>query len=70
MDTTLVVVVTVADDVLTTSDFSTECVLVKAKTFLGARSTGVRTTVAPDTGHFSTFAPSDSLELSQEEVCS
>lgn len=71
VDTTLVVVVTVADDVLTTSDFSTDCVLVKAKTFLGARSTGVRTTVAPETGHFSSCCPSDSLEeLSQEEVCS
>jgi len=70
VDTTLVVVVMVAEDVLTTSDFSVVCVLVKANTFLGARSNGDNVKSAPDNGHFSwvttPFSTSSSVSLSLE----
>ncbi len=70
VDTTLVVVVMVAEDVLTTSDFSVVCVLVKANTFLGARSNGDNVKSAPDNGHFSCvtrpFSTSSSVSLSLE----
>lgn len=68
MVTTLVVVVTVALGVLVTSDFSVKCVFVNAKTFFGARSTGVSATCAPDTGHFSyVIDAASSLELLIDE---
>lgn len=63
--TTFVVVVTVALGVFVTSDFSVRCVFVNANTLLGARSTGVRATCAPETGHFSyvTVVSVGALEL-------
>ena len=53
VETTLVVVVTVALEVLVTCRLEVRCVLVNANTLEGARSSGGSETVAPDTGHFS-----------------
>jgi len=64
VDTIFVVVVTVAAEVLITSDFCVVCFLVNSKTFSGARSTGVSVTVAPETGHIS-FRVSSSLNLEE-----
>ena len=55
VDTTFVVVVMVDAGVLTTSVLLDVRVFVKANTFSGARSSGDRQTLAPDTGHFSCF---------------
>ena len=63
VETTFVVVVTVALDVLVVSVFSVRCVLVNA-------NTGVSSTFAPETGHFSYFTDVSeiSLRLLSEEV--